>query len=80
MAWLTVNADLVSFLPELVNTFGTLLLGPLSKSVPLTDIVEEGHAKTAGRQHQINIEIQDLPCPWKGWKQRHEILQPLDRG
>jgi len=65
VAWLTVNAELIPFLPELVNTFGTFFLSPLSKSVPLTNIVEEGHAKTAGRQHQINIEIQDLPCPWE---------------
>ena len=59
MAWLTVDADFVSFLPELLNTFGTVLLGPLLKGVPLTDIVEERHAKTAGRQHQVDIDVQE---------------------
>ena len=66
--WPTINAELVPFFPELVNTVGTLFFAPPLKCFSLANIVEEGYAETAGGHHKINIEIQDLPCTWQGRK------------
>jgi hypothetical protein len=71
--WSIIDTKLVPFFPELVNTLRPLLFTPPLKCFPLTDIVKEGHAETTRGHHQINIEIQDLPCAWQWRKQRDEF-------
>ncbi len=61
MGRLAVETDRVLFQPVFLDAGIALFQGPVDQLLPLSPVVEERHRHAAGRLHQVDLDIEELP-------------------